>query len=205
MFQQALRRGRFCETFSNFRCETNLISRKVERFLLLQRSQRSTRVLEWRTAGRLRGPGSTTALFCANLTLIHNVFAKRGKRRGFTHSRSYNGWRARTSFRFKQAKKSRIFAQYKYDRFDLDEMHEAECEAEFRIEERDIFLSADSLGLPVTFRRTFDLHFYSTKLEINHLVFQLCKHKASEEKDIHDIDAISSYCSHNYRPCKLSS
>lgn len=51
------------------------------------------------------------------------------------------------------------FSHNSYDRFDLDEMDEAECKAEFRIRGRDIFLSADALGLPVTFRRTFDLHF----------------------------------------------
>ena len=39
-----------------------------------------------------------------------------------------------------------------YDRFDLDEIDQAECKSEFRIEKRDIPLLADVLGLPATFR-----------------------------------------------------
>lgn len=39
-----------------------------------------------------------------------------------------------------------------YDRFDLDEIDEAECKAEFRIEKRDIRLLADALGMPATLR-----------------------------------------------------
>ena len=39
-----------------------------------------------------------------------------------------------------------------YDRFDLDEIDEAECKAEFRIEKRDICLLADALGMPATFK-----------------------------------------------------
>ena len=39
-----------------------------------------------------------------------------------------------------------------YDRFDLDEIDEAECKAEFRIEMRDIRLLADALGMPATLR-----------------------------------------------------
>ena len=39
-----------------------------------------------------------------------------------------------------------------YARFDSDELEQAECKAEFRIEKRDIPLLADALGLPATFR-----------------------------------------------------
>ena len=39
-----------------------------------------------------------------------------------------------------------------YDRFDLDEIDEAECKAEFRIEKRDIRLLADALGMPATLK-----------------------------------------------------
>lgn len=37
-----------------------------------------------------------------------------------------------------------------YDRFDLDEMNEAECKAKYRIEEREIFISADALAWPTS-------------------------------------------------------
>ena len=39
-----------------------------------------------------------------------------------------------------------------YDRFDLDEIDEAECKAEFRIEKRDIPLLANALGMPATLK-----------------------------------------------------
>ena len=39
-----------------------------------------------------------------------------------------------------------------YDRFDLDEIDEAECKAELRIEKRDIRLLADVLGMPATLK-----------------------------------------------------
>ena len=39
-----------------------------------------------------------------------------------------------------------------YNRFDLDEIDQAECKSEFRIEKRDIPLLADVLGLPAIFR-----------------------------------------------------
>ena len=39
-----------------------------------------------------------------------------------------------------------------YDRFDLDEIDEAECKAEFRIEKRDIRLLADAHGMPATLK-----------------------------------------------------
>ena len=38
-----------------------------------------------------------------------------------------------------------------YDRFDLENMEEAECKSEFRVEKRDIPLLAEALGLPDTF------------------------------------------------------
>ena len=39
-----------------------------------------------------------------------------------------------------------------YDRFDLDEIDETECKAEFRIEKKDIRLLADALGIPATLK-----------------------------------------------------
>lgn len=38
-----------------------------------------------------------------------------------------------------------------YDRFDLENMEEAECKSEFRVEKHDIPLLAEALGLPETF------------------------------------------------------
>ena len=38
-----------------------------------------------------------------------------------------------------------------YDRFDLENMEEAECKSEFRVEKHDIPLLAEALGLPDTF------------------------------------------------------
>ena len=39
-----------------------------------------------------------------------------------------------------------------YDRFDLDEIDQAECKLEFRIDKRHIPFLADVLGLPATIR-----------------------------------------------------
>ena len=38
-----------------------------------------------------------------------------------------------------------------YDRFDLENMEEAECKSEFRVETHDIPLLAEGFGLPETF------------------------------------------------------
>ena len=43
------------------------------------------------------------------------------------------------------------FSYDAYDRFDLENMEEAECKSEFRVEKRDIPLLAEALGLPDTF------------------------------------------------------
>ena len=50
------------------------------------------------------------------------------------------------------AAKNPEFSYDIYDRFDLDEIDEAECKAEFRIEKRDIPLLADALGMPATLK-----------------------------------------------------
>ena len=44
------------------------------------------------------------------------------------------------------------FSHDVYDRFDLDEIDQAECKSEYRIEKRDIPFLVDVLGLPATFR-----------------------------------------------------
>jgi len=43
------------------------------------------------------------------------------------------------------------FSYDAYDRFDLDNMKEAECKSEFRVNKRDIPLLAKALGLSGTF------------------------------------------------------
>ena len=42
-----------------------------------------------------------------------------------------------------------------YDRFDLENMEEAECKSEFRVEKRDIPFLAEALGLPDTFAQKY--------------------------------------------------
>ena len=42
-----------------------------------------------------------------------------------------------------------------YDRFDLENMEEAECKSEQRVEKRDIALLAEALGLPDTFAQKY--------------------------------------------------
>ena len=42
-----------------------------------------------------------------------------------------------------------------YDRFDLENMEEAECKSEFRVEKRAIPLLAEALGLPDTFAQKY--------------------------------------------------
>ena len=43
------------------------------------------------------------------------------------------------------------FSHDVYDRFDLENMEEAECKSEFRVEKHDITFLAEALGLPETF------------------------------------------------------
>ena len=40
-----------------------------------------------------------------------------------------------------------------YNRFDLENMEEAKCKSDFRVEKRDIPLLAEALGLPDTFAK----------------------------------------------------
>ena len=42
-----------------------------------------------------------------------------------------------------------------YDRFDLENIEDAECKSEFRVEKRDIPLLAEALGLPDTFAQKY--------------------------------------------------
>ena len=47
------------------------------------------------------------------------------------------------------------FSYDAYDRFDLENMEEAECKSEFRVEKRDIPLLEEALGLPDTFAQKY--------------------------------------------------
>ena len=87
------------------------------------------------------------------MSSLKNVVAKRGKRHGFDKPQPRSNYRRRASSLLDlNITRNPEFSYDVYDRFDLDEIDQAECKWEFRIEKRDIPFLADVLDLPATFR-----------------------------------------------------
>ena len=120
--------------------------------------------LTTRTAGRSRRTVSRPAFLARNRKVKQSVFLRHGRLRRVDMS-SLNDARDLTLISHSQGlitveellllleeNKSRNpeLSYDVYDRFDLENMEEAECKSEFRVKKHDIPLLAKALGLPET-------------------------------------------------------